>query len=343
MPPKPLAEDLARKKAEREKQRKAQAALAVLEKPSGLNQAVNALKDPVGTAKQLGRIAKETFYDPSKRFAAAVDPNSGASLPQRAAGLAETALYAADMLTPGVPEGAVMRNLEREAMEKALDREVASYAASGRNTINHRTVLGVHGSPTEGLTRIMPKTDDTTIALDPQAWFWNANESNFNARKIADQVQPYAGPDGEVYFARFPKKDTEYGWTVPDAKGNAAAVAAYSTKPGRVVESTPGFFTKDRDLAERMSYYKADTFTDPNYLRDFVRAFQNSMTPAERRAFIEKQPEIVKMFAELKAGARPRPPISPRQRYTEQELDALRVRPTLQQIERATKIPLEPM
>lgn len=111
MPPKPLAEDLARKKAEREKQRKAEEALAVLEKPSGFEQAVAAVKDPVGTVKQLGRVAKETFYDPSKRFAAAVDPSSGASLPQRAAGLAETALYAADFLTPGIPEGAVYKGV----------------------------------------------------------------------------------------------------------------------------------------------------------------------------------------------------------------------------------------
>lgn len=169
MPPKPLAEDLARKKAERDKQRKAEAALAVLEKPSGFEQAVNAAKDPVGTVKQLGRVAKETFYDPSKRFAAAVDPNSGASLPQRAAGLAETALYAADLLTP-VPEQA----LYREAMEKALDREVAGYASRGGGA-KYRGVLGVHGSPVPGLTQIEPRTGSQMMPDTSAAFTWRAD------------------------------------------------------------------------------------------------------------------------------------------------------------------------
>lgn len=119
MPPKPLAEDLARKKAERDKQRKAEAALAVLEKPSGFEQAVNAVKDPVGTVKQLGRVAKETFYDPSKRFAAAVDPNSGASVADRIAGVGEGVLYAADFLTPGVPEMAIANSYRRKALGNA--------------------------------------------------------------------------------------------------------------------------------------------------------------------------------------------------------------------------------
>lgn len=67
------------------------------------------LADPSWWAKGLGREAKKTFYDPSKRFAAAVDPGSGASVADRIAGVGEGVLYAADLLTLGVPEGAMAR------------------------------------------------------------------------------------------------------------------------------------------------------------------------------------------------------------------------------------------
>lgn len=210
MPPKPLAEDLARKKAERDKQRKAEAALAVLEKPSGFEQTVNALKDPVGTVKQLGRVAKETFYDPSKRFAAAVDPNSGASVADRIAGVGEGVLYAADLLTLGVPEQA----LYREAMEKALDREVAGYAASGGGA-KYRGVLGVHGSPVSGLTKIEARPGSAFLPDQPAAFNFLADQptypydyermmvgaENYGRRKLDD-----FGSQGSIYVTRSPRQ-----------------------------------------------------------------------------------------------------------------------------------------
>jgi hypothetical protein len=341
MPPRPLAEDLARKKAERDKQAKTQEAFAALENPNGLTQFVNAVKDPVGTVKQLGRVAKETFYDPSKRFAAAVDPNSGASLPQRAAGLAESALYAADFLTP-VPEQAIYR----EAMEKALDREVASYAASGRNAINHRTVLGIHGSPTEGLTQIAPNSR-SFWSKSPEAWFWNPADNNFNVSKIADEVTRYAGPDGQVYFGRFPKSESQYSWTVQSGGQNPPA-AWYSQAPGDVVGSVPSFWEKHRTTpgSGALNLNKVDAFKDSEYADNFVKALESSMTPAERRAFGQKQPDLVKRLADYRAWNESGYNFTkrPRQRYTEEEMYALRPRPTLRQLQNpALTVPLDTM
>jgi len=153
MPPKPLAEDLARKKAEREKAEKAQQALAILEKPSGFEQTVNAIKDPVGTVKQLGRVAKESFYDPIKGLGDAFNPWIKQKPIERVNKALGGALTAADLVTPFVPEGTMVNSLRRRAMERMLDDEVARYAASGGGA-KYRGSLVLHGSPYEGLTNI---------------------------------------------------------------------------------------------------------------------------------------------------------------------------------------------
>lgn len=112
MPPKPLAEDLARKKAERDK---AKLGYATPKKDDGGGWGWfgDLVANPIDTIKGVGQAAKSNLYDPSKRFAAAVDPGSGASVADRIAGVGEGLLYAADFLTPGVPEGAMARGGSR--------------------------------------------------------------------------------------------------------------------------------------------------------------------------------------------------------------------------------------
>lgn len=341
MPPKPLAEQLARKKAERDK---ADMGYATPKKDdgSGWGWFGNLVANPLDTVKGLGQAAKQTFYDPINRAQKAVNPFEDLTPMQRATGIAEGALVAADFLTPGVPEGAIARNLQREAMEKALDREVASYAASGRNAINHRTTLGIHGSPTEGLTEIAPLSRSMWSNLQtPEAWFWNPADNNFDARRIAEEVERYAGPDGQIYFARFPQESSHFGW-VAQTGGQDPPVAWFSEKPGQVVQSTPGFMTKERVTAD-FDINRPQAFNNPGYARDFVAAFENAMTPAERRAFRAKQPHLAGFLAERKA--RYKPTVAPRQRFTEEELYALRPRPTLRQLQDrgASVVPLDTM
>lgn len=283
MPPKPLAEDLARKKAERDKQEKTARAMAALEKPSGRNQLVNALKDPVGAAKELGRVAKETFYDPSKRFAAAVDPNSGASLPQRAAGLAETALYAADMLTPGVPEGAVARNLQREAMEKALDREVAGYASRGGGA-RYRGVLGVHGSPMPGLKQIEPQMGSVGNPNQSVAWFWDAATGGYDPADLMNRARAYAGEPGQggqIYVARFPRQSV---LDPSEMRRNPVTYPNQSYAPGRVVGSVdvkPEMFEDIGQPSPIVTLLRPDSYA--TLTDDLRQQMVRSMTPAERR------------------------------------------------------------
>ncbi len=273
MPPKPLAEDLARKKAEREKAEKTQRASAALESPSGFEQAVNAIKDPVGTAKQLGRVAKETFYDPSKRFARAVDPSSGASPVERAAGLAESALYAADVLTP-VPEQA----LYREAMERMLDDEVARYAASGGGA-KYRGVLGIHGSPTQGLREIKPFLGSNYEPDQSVAWFWDTQTSGYDPIDAFNKARQYATGDGEVYVARFPRGavNEDFGKRLAEGGSFSSVRPNMSREPGRVVGSvklSPDMFLPGDIL-------RPEAFeTVESQMRD---AMVSAMTPLERR------------------------------------------------------------
>lgn len=276
MPPKPLAEDLARKKAERDKQEKTARAMAALESPSGANQLANALKDPVGTAKQLGRVAKETFYDPSKRFAAAVDPGSGASVADRIAGVGEGVLYAADLLTLGVPEQA----LYREAMEKALDREVAGYAASGGGA-KYRGVLGVHGSSQQDLPFIKPQLGSFHEPNVEAAWFWDAQTSGFDPTDLMTRARDFAGPGGEMYVARFPSKSVNENFGSRLLAGERYPAAPtrpnYARQPGSIV----GSVKLPEDYFDRFAVMDPNRFVE---VEDRLRqAMANAMTPRERR------------------------------------------------------------
>lgn len=153
MPPKPLAEDLARKKAEREKAEKAQEMLAILEKPRGYEAVADLAMDPVGTAKGLAREAKRNFYDPIKGLGDAFNPFIKQKPIERVNKALGGALTAADLVTPFVPEGTIVNSLRREAMERAMDDAWARYAASGAGA-KYRGSLVLHGSPYEGLTNI---------------------------------------------------------------------------------------------------------------------------------------------------------------------------------------------
>lgn len=79
------------------------------------------LASPKWWATGLEQEAKKTFYDPSKRFAAAVDPGSGASVADRIAGVAEGTLYAMDVITPFLPEGAMLRGGVRAVEDIGLN------------------------------------------------------------------------------------------------------------------------------------------------------------------------------------------------------------------------------
>lgn len=230
MPPKPLAEDLARKKAEREKAEKAQQALAILEKPSGFEQTVNAIKDPVGTAKQLGRVAKETFYDPIIGLSESVNPFIKQKPIDRVNKALGGALTAADLVTPFVPEGTMANSLRREAMERVLDDEVARYAASGGGA-KYRGALVAHGSPYVGLTNIEARTgsyalpdmkaaysvDLSQSLADPARFEGMASEVAKYARGLTQRTKlPPSRESGSIYIGRVAPQNRIVRQNLPD-------------------------------------------------------------------------------------------------------------------------------
>lgn len=224
MPPKPLAEDLARKRAERDK---AKLGYATPKKDDGGGWGWfgDLVANPLDTAKGVGQAAKSNLYDPVNRAQKALNPFEDLTPMQRATGIAEGALVAADFLTPGVPEGSIARSLQREAMEKALDREVARYAASGGGS-KYRGRLILHGSTQPNLKMIEARTGsfalpDTKAAygvdlsealsdelgqMDPRDWSRRITEVGKYSRD-RHRVAPGAplDPYGSFYVGRVPE------------------------------------------------------------------------------------------------------------------------------------------
>lgn len=222
------------------------------------------LADPSWWAKGLGREAKKNFYDPSKRFAAAVDPGSGASVADRIAGVGEGVLYAADFLTPGIPEGGAINALRREAMDKIMDREVAAYAARGGG-LEYRGVLGVHGSPMPGLTQIETRTGSQMMPDTPAAFSWRANNPAFpfDAGRLFDLGAYYATAESPLSSAA--RKPQIY---ITRAPGRAVA---NEFPPDMFVSADPLNVVGAIDLSEGK--------------RGLRRAMLDVMTPAEKQKY----------------------------------------------------------
>lgn len=236
------------------------------------------LADPMWWAKGLGAEARKNFYDPSKRFAAAVDPGSGASVADRIAGVGEGVLYAADFLTPGVPEGAVARNLQREAMEKALDREVTGYASRGGGA-KYRGVLGIHGSSKQNLPFIKPQLGSFYEPNVEAAWFWDAQTSGFDPTDLMGKARQYAGPGGEMYVARFPRESIyeDFGPRLLAGERYPSTKPNYARGPGTIV----GSVKLPEEYFDRWAMLGPERFVE---VEDKLRqAMINAMTPRERK------------------------------------------------------------
>lgn len=254
MPPKPIAEQLARKKAEKDKGGWGWAGNLV-------GDLIDMAKNPVDTAKTLGSMAKDTFIDPVLDLPEAFRPGSGLSPAERVATGIGGGLAIADAVTPLVPEGAFANSAQR-----ALAKRMADASNSGRK---YRGALGVHGSPITGLDEIRPFSGSLAMPDDEVAFTFNfdavapnKNISSATGRPTLNMAEQYAmrnlrssSQQPEIYFARFPRQS---GMAVDDA------VTVYR-QPGRVVGSVPA--------SSPSAAYK--------------RAIEEVMTPSERRRFLD--------------------------------------------------------
>ena len=214
MPPKPLAEDLARKKAEKDKK----------ESGGGWGWFGNLIVNPIDTVKGLGNAAKETFFDPINRAQKAVNPYESGTAMERAAGIAEGVLYAADMLTPGVPEGAMANSLRRRAMDRAVKANPSPAMQ-----------YGIHHSLTPGLTTIRPsQVGNQVTALDAipgSAYFWSGeardltkaveevpfqwNNALFRRADELEMPAAHYSPTPSAYLVRTPQSNVLQDMNVP--------------------------------------------------------------------------------------------------------------------------------
>lgn len=172
------------------------------------------LADPGFYARGLADEANKQVVQPLAQLPSAFDPTADLSMAERINRAGTGALVAADLVTPFLPEGTIANSLRREAMEKALDREVAGYAASGGGA-KYRGVLGVHGSPVSGLTEIQARTGSQLLPDTPAAFNFRANQptfpfdyermvvgaENYGRRKMDD-----FGSQGSIYVTRTPQQ-----------------------------------------------------------------------------------------------------------------------------------------
>ena len=80
--------------------------------------------NPLDTAKEMGSMAKQTFYDPIANLPKAFDPTSGLAPLERVNTALGGGLAMADVLTPFVPEGALANALANRAASKAWANHV---------------------------------------------------------------------------------------------------------------------------------------------------------------------------------------------------------------------------
>lgn len=241
------------------------------------------LASPAWWGRELGKVGKETFVDPARRAARAVDPTSNASPLERAAGISEGALLALDVATPLLPEGAIANSLRREAMERALDREVAGYAASGGGA-RYRGVLGVHGSPVSGLSQIEPQIGSVGNPKESVAWFWDAATGGYDPADLMNRARAYAGEPGQggqIYVARFPRRSVV---DPSEMRPNPVTYPNQSYAPGRVVGSVnvkPEMFEDIGQPSPIITLLRPDAYS--TLADDLREQMVRVMTPAERR------------------------------------------------------------
>lgn len=236
------------------------------------------LASPAWWGRELGKVGKETFVDPARRAARAVDPTSNASPLERAAGISEGALLALDVATPLLPEGAIANSLRREAMERALDREVAGYAASGGGA-RYRGVLGIHGSSKQDLPFIKPQFGSFYEPSVEAAWFWDAQTSGFDPTDLMGKARQYAGPGGEMYVARFPRESIyeDFGPRLLAGERYSSTKPNYARGPGTIV----GSVKLPEEYFDRWAMLGPERFVE---VEDKLRqAMINAMTPRERK------------------------------------------------------------
>jgi hypothetical protein len=216
MPPKPLAEDLARKKAEKDK--------AAFQPPPGFPQLTNPAPvtatignvDPntrppnkglkrffTGPGGGWSDLAKGSYWvdgikdainenlvQPIAQLPSAFDPTANLSAAERINRAGSGALAAADILTPFVPEGTIVNSFRREAMERMLDDEVARFAASGGG-VSTRGGLVLHGSPQSELPPRFKYDPRNPLARPPENP-GDVIEPRFNSFALPSREVAYA-------------------------------------------------------------------------------------------------------------------------------------------------------
>lgn len=239
---------------------------------------VDMAANPLETGKRLASQAKETFVTPIIDLPKAFDPTNNMGLIDRANTAISGGVALADAITPFIPEGAMANSLQREAMNRILDAEAARYAASGGGA-KYRGVLGIHGSPTQGLREIKPFLGSNYEPGQSVAWFWDTQTSGYDPIDAFNKARQYATDNGEVYVARFPRGavNEDFGKRLAEGGSFSSVRPNMSREPGRVVGSvklSPDMFLPG-DILRPEAYETVES-----QMRD---AMVSAMTPLERR------------------------------------------------------------
>lgn len=235
------------------------------------------MSSPTWWARGMKDAAKATFFDPLNRAQKALNPFESGTPLERAAGIAEGALFAADMLTPGVPEGAMVNNLRRRAMERAVAREGSE-----------PMMYGIHHSLTSGLKTIRPsQIGNQVTALDAipgSAYFWSApgrdmtaaaeqipyqwNNALFRRADMLEMPPEFYNPNPSAYLVRAPASQV-----LPDANV-AGSVARRVEGSLPVVRDITGLIDNPEAMRKAMRHYglRSNAVPNPKYAAERAMA-----------------------------------------------------------------------
>lgn len=224
------------------------------------------MTNPAWWAKGLGEEANKQVVQPIVQMPSAFDPTADLSVAERINRAGTGALTLLDVASPFIPEGTMAKMAREEAMQRMIDRQVASYAESGGG-LKYRGVLGVHGSPMPGLTQIEPRAGSQMMPDTAAAFTWRANnpEYPYDVGRMFDLGSYYATAESPLASAA--RKPQIY---VTRAPGRAVAQEFPSDM---FVSADPVNVVGSIDLAGGK--------------RDLRRAMLDVMTPLETRKYKE--------------------------------------------------------
>lgn len=242
--------------------------------------------NPLDTAKEMGSMAKQTFYDPIANLPKAFDPTSGLAPLERVNTALGGGLALADAFTPFVPEGALANALAKRAAGKAWANSVPNMTKPVGPTAAdmYFAKYGIHGSPTSGIPQIDPKFGSNAMPDEAVTFAHPLSANDYDLYATTKTALGYTNfqmpgqKPGSVYIGKYPRNAVD--------SNNPYGNFIISDAPGKVV-----YERKLLDVGQGRNDVSSDVIEDllaQNTVNEFLPALLADIkSPALRRKLVE--------------------------------------------------------